>query len=346
MNDPYLQTFSKQHNTLHKISPIPFVRASKQYLYDDQGVEYLDCISNISHVGHCHPRVVDAARIQMSKMTTSVGLLCETQVRYIKRLVETLPEQLCVCFLVNSGSEANDIALRLARSYTGNEDVVVIDKAYYGALSSLVDISPYKFGNSESKEGVQVVPLPDTYRGLYREEHHNVGELYALDAEKVVARALLKGRKIACFISEPIIVSAGVIIPPKNYLKHIYSYIRGIGGVCIADEVQSGLSRTGEHFWAFQSHDVVPDIVTVGRPLGNGHPMAAVFTTREIGDKLTDFVSSFGGNPVSCAIGSAVLDVMYNEKLMLAAKCVGQCLMEELKKLKTRHTCIGDISCD
>ncbi|XP_046584769.1 5-phosphohydroxy-L-lysine phospho-lyase-like isoform X1 [Haliotis rubra] len=326
-----------------EVSPLKIVRASRQYLYDDAGNEFLDCINNVSHVGHCHPHVVSVGQEQMSKLTTSAGFLNDQMSEYAKRLISTFPEKLCVCFFLNSGSEANDLALRLARCYTKNEDVLCLDRAYHGNLANLLDISPSRFKTTGHKQRdyVHIAPCPDMYRGKYRDNTPNPEVAYADEILKLLQKAKAKGRKIGAFICEPLMGAAGVIVFPKNYLKLAYSYVREAGGVCIADEVQCGLGRNGEHLWAFQSQDVVPDIVTIGKPVGNGHPMSVVVTSKEIADSLGEFSSTFGGNPVACATGMAVLDVIQNEKLISSAQSVGKCLLEGFSAILPNHPMMG-----
>uniref|UniRef100_K1R5C6 Alanine--glyoxylate aminotransferase 2-like 1 n=1 Tax=Magallana gigas TaxID=29159 RepID=K1R5C6_MAGGI len=394
-----------------EVSPLKIVRASKQYLYDDNGCEYLDCISNVAHVGHCHPHVVHAGQEQMGKLVTSAGFLDDKMVQYAKRIIETLPDQLCVCFFVNSGvnqlltgaspikvkvtpgrtltcsgtrSEANDLAIRLAKSYTKNEDFIVLDQAYHGNIGSLLELSPsrWKKIGITQKEWVHVVDYPDLYRGRHKDDA-NPALKYAQQVHTAIKKANEKGRNVAAFISEPLMTSGGVVVYPPKYLKLVYRcsrggttgvkaescearvpgsigvagadilvviadgwlsvFVRSSGGVCIADEIQVGLGRCGESFWAFQMHDVVPDIITVGKPLGNGHPMAMVVTTKEIADSIGEFNSTFGGNPVACAIGMAVLDVIHNEKLMSSARNVGKCLMDGMRAIAPNHPMLGDI---
>ncbi|XP_042215151.1 ethanolamine-phosphate phospho-lyase-like isoform X3 [Homarus americanus] len=326
-------------------APLKIVRAQKQYMTDNMGVQYLDCVSSIAHVGHCHPQVVTAGKNQMGTLVSAQGFINDSLTKYVKQLISHLPDILSVCYLVNSGSEANDLALRLARSYTNRMDVVVFDEAYHGNLGNLIDISPKMFKRMAQgkREFVHIVPYPDTYRGPYREDDHRAAEKYVMEAERIISQATRNNRKISCFISECMIVNCGIILPPRNYFRLLYNLIREAGGVCIADEVQTGLGRTGEYFWAFEQHGIVPDIVTIGKPLGNGHPMAAVITTREIADALGEYYSTFGGNPVACAIGMAVLDVIENEKLVQSAKAVGKALLENLQLLKAKHSCIGDV---
>uniref|UniRef100_A0AAQ5YY45 5-phosphohydroxy-L-lysine phospho-lyase n=1 Tax=Amphiprion ocellaris TaxID=80972 RepID=A0AAQ5YY45_AMPOC len=332
--------------------PVKIVRARGQYLFDESGKRYLDCISNVHHVGHCHPRITKAAAAQMELLNTNSRFLHDNIVLYADRLAATLPERLCVFYFVNSGSEANDLALRLSRQYTQHEDVIVIDHAYHGHLMSLIDISPYKFRKlAGQKEWVHVAPLPDTYRGIYQEGHPNPGQAYADTVKDLIEEVHSKGRKVH-FNTDP--YSFTKICDIQNSHRYtethgVSRYVRSAGGVFVADEVQTGFGRVGNHFWAFQlqGEDFCPDIVTMGKPMGNGHPLACVATTAEIARAFTDngveYFNTFGGNPVSCAIGMAVLDVIEEEDLRGNAIRVGAHLKDLLAKLQTRHEIIGDI---
>lgn len=331
-------------------NPVKIVRARGQYLFDEKGTRYLDCISNVHHVGHCHPSITEAAAAQMDLLNTNSRFLHDNIVLYANRLASTLPSQLCVFYFVNSGSEANDLALRLAQQYTGNEDVIVLDHAYHGHLKSLIDISPYKFRKlTGQKEWVHVAPLPDTYRGLYREDHPNPGQAYADTVRDLIGEVHGKGRKISAFFAESLPSVGGQIILPRGYSPKVAKYVRSAGGIFVADEVQTGFGRLGSHFWGFeqQGEDFCPDIVTMGKPMGNGHPVACVATTEEIAKAFTDngveYFNTFGGNPVSCAIGLALLDVIEKEDLRGNATRVGTHLKNLLTKLQSRHQVIGDV---
>ncbi|XP_077466383.1 5-phosphohydroxy-L-lysine phospho-lyase isoform X2 [Stigmatopora argus] len=324
--------------------PVKIVRARGQYLYDENGQRYLDCISNVHHVGHCHPSVTKAAADQMDLLNTNTRFLHDNIVLYADRLAATLPERLSVFYFVNSGSEANDLALRLAHQYTQHEDVIVLDHAYHGHLMSLIDISPYKFRKlTGQKEWVHVAPLPDTYRGEYKED-----DAYADAVKDLIEEAHAKGRKISAFFAESMPSVGGQIILPRGYSAKVAEYVRAAGGVFVADEVQTGFGRVGSHYWAFQmQEDFCPDIVTMGKPMGNGHPVACVATTAEIARAFTangvEYFNTFGGNPVSCAIGLAVLDVIEKEDLRENAKIVGKRLKDLFSELKSRHELIGDV---
>lgn len=331
-------------------NPVKIVRARGQYLFDENGERYLDCISNVQHVGHCHPSITKAAAEQMDILNTNSRFLHDNIVLYAERLAASLPKNLSVFYFVNSGSEANDLALRLAQQYTQHEDVIVLDHAYHGHLKSLIDISPYKFRKlTGQKEWVHVAPLPDTYHGTFREDHPNPGQAYADTVRDLIEQVHSKGRKISSFFAESLPSVGGQVIFPQGYFPLVAEYVRSAGGVFVADEVQTGFGRVGSHFWAFQlqGEDFCPDIVTMGKPMGNGHPLACVATTAEIAAAFTangvEYFNTFGGNPVSCAIGLAVLEVIEKEDLKENAKRVGAHLKELLKKLQTQHLVIGDV---
>lgn len=329
--------------------PLHIVRGWRQYLFDENGRAYLDCVNNVAHVGHSHPRVVRAAQRQMAVLNTNTRYLHENLVRYAERLCATLPEPLRICFFVNSGSEANELALRLARAHTRGRDIIVIDGAYHGNTSGLIDISPYKFsgpGGSGAPPHVHVVTTPDTYRGPHKRDDPRAGVAYAQEIGEAIERIRERGGRPAAFIGESLMSCAGQIVLPDGYLAEAYRLVREAGGVCIADEVQVGLGRVGSHFWGFQTQGVVPDIVTMGKPMGNGFPLGAVVTTPDIAASFAtgmEYFNTFGGNPVACAVGLAVLDVLSEEQLMANALAVGDYLLALLAELKTRYPIIGDV---
>ena len=327
--------------------PLKMVRGLGQYLFDSEGEPYLDLVNNVCHVGHCHPHVVAAGQGQMARLNTNTRYLYDELTAYAARLAGTLPDPLDVCFFVNSGSEANELALRLAETYTGRSDWLVVDNAYHGNTSRLVALSPYKFmgpgGKGQPEPWVHVVPMPDGYRGIYRGQDRQVGEAYGDAVGEVIATV---EAPIAGFLAESLAGVGGQIIPPPGYFRRAFEHIRAAGGVCIIDEVQVGFGRAGTHFWAFEQQGVVPDIVVMGKPIGNGHPMAAVVTTRPIAEAFAsgmEFFSTFGGNPVSCAIGMAVLDVIEQEDLQGHALELGSHFLDGLRALKVRHERIGDV---
>ncbi len=327
--------------------PLRMVRGQGQYLFDHRGRPYLDLVNNPCHVGHCHPKVVAAGQHQMGLLNTNTRYLYDGLTEYAERLCDTLPDPLDTCFFVNSGSEANELALRLAMTHTGRRDFIVVDGAYHGHTSKLIDISPYKFmgkgGRGTAEPWVHIIPMPDGYRGKFRGYGRDVGLAYGKEVGRVIAEA---DQPIAGFITESVMGCGGQIIPPDGYLETAFRQLRDAGGVCIIDEVQVGFGRVGTHFWAFEMQNVVPEIVVMGKPIGNGHPMAAVVTTSEIANSFSngmEFFSTFGGNPVSCAIGLAVLDVIRDEGLQQHALELGTYFKDGLDALMERHPLIGEV---
>jgi len=329
--------------------PLKAVRGWRQYLFDDVGRRYIDAYNNVPHVGHAHPRVVAAAHRQMALLNTNTRYLSDVVNEYAERLSATFPAPLSVCFLVNSASEANELALRLARSFTRRRDMIVLEAAYHGNTTGLIDLSPYKHagpGGAGAPEWVHTVPIPDVYRGAYKATEPNAGVMYARHVATAIDRLREGRREIAGFIAETCPSVGGQIVFPPGYLAEVYAHVRAAGGITIADEVQTGLGRMGTSFWAFEDQGVVPDIVVIGKPLGNGHPIGAVVTTSEIAasfDNGMEFFSTFGGNTVSCAIGLAVLDVLRDEQLQSHAHHVGQRMLAGLRPFVDRHPIVGDV---
>jgi 4-aminobutyrate aminotransferase-like enzyme len=323
--------------SVHYRRPLHMVRGAGQYLYDDEGIRYLDCINNVPLVGHSHPHVAEAVYRQLRTLNTNTRFLYEHLAEYAERLTALFPAPLEICFLVNSGSEANELALRLARARSGRRGVVVLEGAYHGNTSSLIDISPYKFngpGGSGRPAHVQVATAPDPYRG------GGTTASYVAD----VARA--SGAGAGLFIAESLLGCAGQIDPPPGYLPLAYRAAREAGAVVAADEVQIGFGRIGPDMWGFAAHGAVPDIVTLGKPIGNGFPLGAVITTREIAASFEngmEYFNTFGGSPVACAAGLAVLDVLEAHDLPSHAAEVGRYLAGGFRELAARHEAIGDV---
>ena len=337
--------------SLSYTKPLHIVRGKGQYLYDPSDITYLDCVNNVCHVGHCNPHVVSAIQQQAALLNTNTRYLHENIVRYAERITDKLPDSLSVCYFVNSGSEANDLALRMAKAHSGASDTVVLDHAYHGHTSALIDISPYKFrrkGGQGNASHVHVLPLPDGFRGKFRSDRYpdDWQNRFAEDAVKQIEDLTKSGRKIGSFFAESLPGCGGQIVLPDGYLKQVYPAIREAGGLCIADEVQVGFGRVGDKFWGFELQEVVPDIVTLGKPIGNGHPLAAVVTTRAVAEAFAngmEYFNTFGGNPVSCAVGMAVLDEIENKELQQHAKKVGDELLTKLIELKSKFNFIGDV---
>jgi len=333
--------------SLSYTEPLKIVRGSGVYLIDHTGRKYLDTVNNVAHVGHEHPRVVKAGQQQMAILNTNTRYLHEHINKFAEELLNTFPQELSVVHVVNSGSEANELALRMAKSYTGMKDMIAVEVGYHGNSGACVDISSYKFdgkGGKGAPEHTHIVPLPDRYRGIYQGE--DTGKSYAAHIQEQVDHIHSIGRGIAGFICESIISCGGQIELPSGYLKLAYESVRKGGGICIADEVQVGCGRVGSTFWGFQLHDVVPDIVTIGKPIGNGHPLAAVVCTQEVAEAFAsgmEYFNTFGGNPVSSTIGLEVLRTINEEKLQEHALETGNYLKSALQKLKKEFIVIGDI---
>ncbi|MBU1341713.1 MAG: aminotransferase class III-fold pyridoxal phosphate-dependent enzyme [Proteobacteria bacterium] len=327
--------------------PLKILKGRGQYLFDYNGRPFLDLYNNVCHVGHCHPRVVEAGQKQMARLNTNTRYLYDELTTYAQRLCDTLPQELSTCFFVNSGSEANELALRIARTVTGQKDLLVVENAYHGHTSSMIDISPYKFmgkgGENTPEPWVHVVPVADGYRGKFKGQKEDAGKAYGDEIGELIESL---EKPIAGFITESLLSCGGQVIPPQGYFKTAFAHVRNAGGLCITDEVQTGFGRVGSHFWAFELQDVIPDIVVMGKPIGNGHPMAAVVTRKEIADAFAngmEFFATFGGNPVSCAIGLSVLDVIEEQGLQEHAKKIGTRMLAGLNNLKDKHDIIGDV---
>ncbi len=329
--------------------PVKIVRGAAQYLFDEDGRRYVDAYNNVPHVGHSHPRVVRAAHEQLDVLNTNTRYLHDAVNRLADRICETLPAPLSVCYFVNSGSEANELALRLARAHTGQRDMIVLEAAYHGNTTTLIDISPYKHagpGGRGAPEWVHTVPIPDVYRGAHKSTDPHAGERYAAHVQGITNQLAKSSIGLAGYIAESLPSVGGQIAFPQGYLAAVYRHVRSAGGVCIADEVQTGYGRIGTHFWGFESQNVVPDIVVLGKPMGNGYPIGAVITTPEIAasfDNGMEFFSTFGGSTVSAAVGLAVLDVVQEEKLQAHALKVGEQMLGELRSLRERHAIVGDV---
>lgn len=324
-------------------------RGALQYLYDDQGRTYIDCVNNVSHVGHCHPVVVKAMQKQLARLNTNTRYLHDSLVEYARLLTATLPEKLKVCYFTNSGSEANDLAIRISRHFTKQRDVIVLDHAYHGTSTVAMELSPYKFdgpGGAGQQSYIHKGMNPDLYRGPYRYGDPEAGKKYASDISDTIKQLKEQGTGVAAFICETLLGVGGQIPLPDGYLKEVYALVRKAGGLCIADEVQVGFGRVGEKFWGFELQDVEPDIVVLGKPIGNGHPLAAVVVTEEVAAAFNngmEYFNTYGGNPVSMETGIAVMEVIREEKLQERALETGNYLIEELKKLMLKHEIIGDV---
>lgn len=328
--------------------PLMIVEGKGQYVWDDQGQRYLDAYAGIAtvSVGHCHPHVLEAMRKQSETLQHSSTIYLHPNIaQFGQALAAKMPGDLKVCYFVNSGSEATDVAMLMARAYTGNYDIIALRNAYHGGNMSAMGLtahSTWKF-NVPHSFGVHHTINADPYRGQWGRNDPDAGKKYAADVKSVIDYTT--PGQIAAFIAESIQGVGGTVVFPDDYLKHAYEHIRAAGGVCIADEVQTGFGRTGQHFWGFQLQGVIPDIVTMAKGIGNGVPLAAVVTTPQIASVLAKRIhfNTFGGNPVVCAQGKAVLEVIEREQLQANALKVGNHILAGLEKLQLKHNVIGDV---
>jgi alanine-glyoxylate transaminase/(R)-3-amino-2-methylpropionate-pyruvate transaminase len=328
--------------------PIMIVEGKGQYLFDQTGRRYLDGFGGIVtvSVGHCHPEVVKAANLQNETIQHTTTIYLNPGIaQYAKELAAKMPGDLKVCYFVNSGSEANDLATMMARAHTGNYDLIALRNAYHGGspgTMALTSHHTWKF-NIPHSFGVQHARMPDLYRGPHGADDPDAGRKYAADVSELIQFG--SSGRIAAFVAESIQGVGGAVVFPDGYLKHAYEHARAAGGLCIADEVQAGFGRTGSHFWGFETQGVIPDIVTMAKGIGNGCPLAAVVTTPEIARSLASRIhfNTFGGNPVSCAQGRAVLRVIEHEKLQENSRNIGARLIHGFEKMADKHSIIGQV---
>ncbi|HXV35596.1 MAG TPA: aminotransferase class III-fold pyridoxal phosphate-dependent enzyme, partial [Myxococcota bacterium] len=327
--------------------PLHLVRGEGVWLIDASGRAFLDAYNNVPQVGHCHPHVVAALSRQAATLNTNTRYVYESVIEYADRLTRSMPRELSVCMFVCSGSEANDLAWRLAKAHTGHTGGLTMSDAYHGTTDAVTQLSPSGLRPGEKPAPhIEGVIAPNGYRGPHRRSDPRYAERYADAIDASIAALRERGHAPAAFYLDLILCSSGILVPPPGYLRAAFAKVRAAGGLCVADEVQSGFGRTGDHFWGFDAHGVVPDIVTLGKPIGNGYSMAAVVTRPEIVRSLVghgQFFSTTGGNPVACEVGLAVLDVLEREQLQRNAQRVGAQLRAGLERLATRHALIGDV---
>ncbi|MFK7954733.1 MAG: aminotransferase class III-fold pyridoxal phosphate-dependent enzyme [Lysobacterales bacterium] len=328
--------------------PLALVRGERHFLFDEDGHRYLDAYNNVPHVGHAHPVVVEAVHRQMSMLNTNTRYLQDIHVAFCERLLALLPDSLTRILLTSSASEANELAMRLSRVATSHHDMVVMDHGYHGSTTGAMAISPYKHRETPSAyqkpDWVHVVAQPDVFRGQHRGD--GAGQVYADEAKQTLDELCRQGHHPAAFFSECLPSVGGQIVLPDNYLSSVYAAVRDAGGICVADDVQTALGRLGHWFWGFEQQAVIPDIVVLGKPLGNGFPLAAVAMTEEIAQAFNagpEYFSTFGGSSAACAAGNAVLEVLQTEDLQTNARSNGQQMFTALESMKDRHECIGDV---
>ncbi|WP_199103046.1 aspartate aminotransferase family protein [Aquitalea sp. ASV11] len=322
--------------------PLHVVRAEGVWLYDPDGQPYLDVYNNVASVGHCHPHVVDAIARQAAVLNTHTRYLSDGIVDYAERLLSTLAMPGYQAMFTCTGSEANDLALRLAGSFTGGQGVIVTAHAYHGVTSAIAACSPAFGDGVPLGPKVRTVPPPDAYRG----NTQDVAQRFTRDVQAAIADLQRHGIRPAALLVDTLFTSDGVFADPAGFLQGAVDAIHAAGGLFIADEVQAGFARSGSHFWGFQRHGVVPDIITMGKPMGNGHPLAGLMARADIIDhfgRQVRYFNTFGGNPVSVAAGMAVLDVIEREGLQQNARDTGAYLKAGFAALAGKHALIGDV---
>jgi len=323
-------------------TPLHPVRGDGVWLFDADGRRYLDAYNNVASVGHCHPHVVDAIARQAATLNTHTRYLHEGVLDYAERLLATLPAALAHAMFTCTGSEANDLAMRIARAHTRANGLIVTRFAYHGVTASIAEASPSLGSFVQLGAAVRSVPAPDSYRVA----PDSIGAAFAAGVRDAIADLKAHGLRPAALMVDTVFSSDGIFTDPPGFLAEAVDAIRAVGGVFIADEVQAGLGRVGEAMWGFQRHGVLPDIVTMGKPLGAGHPLAGLAVRPEVlaaFGRECRYFNTFGGNPVAMAAGSAVLDVIEREALMANAQRVGRYLRERLVDLAAQHPLIGDV---
>ena len=323
--------------------PLHIIRGEGSYLYDHHGRQYLDCYNNVASLGHCHPRVVDALYRQAKLLNTHTRYLHENVIEYAEKLSGMMPTGLDISMFVCTGTEANELAMRIARAVSERNGVITMKASYHGNSTLAHEISAAAWPEDGLPGHVVAVEPPNTYRGPFTGS--KAGVQYASLLDEAMDELDARGEGTAVFICDTIFDTQGTLEAPPDYFKEVYQRVRARGGLCIADEVQAGLARTGR-MWGFEHYDVVPDIVTLGKPMGDGHPIAAVVTSEEIASKFTNsnvYFNTFGGNPVSAAVGIEVLDIVKQESLVAHVEATGNYLKDNLKQLQNQHQIIGDV---
>jgi 4-aminobutyrate aminotransferase-like enzyme len=340
-----LRVFGK-HSLLLYDRPLHLVRGEGVWVWDADGKRYLDAYNNVPHVGHCHPRVVEALCRQAGTLNTHTRYLDETVVTYAERLLETFDDSLANVFFVCTGTEANELALRIARECTGGQGIIATDCAYHGNSAAVWQLSSMFTPPEKRGPFVRTVPVLDPYRDREGRDDETLATAYARDVESAIDSFRRDGVKLAGALLCTAFSAEGLPEVPPGYLSKIARSVRNAGGILIADEVQAGFGRFGSHMWGHERHGVVPDVVTLGKPMGNGHPLAGVVARPDLVERFTSesmYFNTFGGNPVSAAAGLAVLDVLRDEGLVENARSVGEYTLARLRELEAKHEIIGDV---
>ena len=335
-----------QHSPVFYEQPLHLVRGEGVWLYDKQGRRYLDVYNNVPHVGHCHPHVVETLNKQASQLNIHSRYLNDNVVEYLERLTASFDDSLSMAMLTCTGSEANELALRMARHATNAQGVIVTDFAYHGNTESVAEIGTGFMPEAKRTKRVKAFAIPDSYRGLTSVKHEELAQAYAAQVRTAVDEFEEAGIKVAAILVCPDFANEGLLNVPAGFLEEAVAVVRKAGGLFIADEVQAGFGRTGKHMWAHQAYDVTPDIVTLGKPMGNGHPLAGVVARPDLVENFSKqamYFNTFAGTPVSSAVGMAVLDVLANENLQQNAISTGDYVIKGLKRLQSKFELIGDV---
>ena len=338
--------FLGKHSPLFYDKPLQMVRGEGVWVWDSSGKRYLDVYNNVPHVGHCHPRVVEALTSQASTLNTHTRYLHENIVNYAERLTAKFDDSLSTAMFVCTGSEANELALRIARQHTGKQGIIVTDCSYHGNTEAVSELGTAFMPEAATTKRVKGVPIADSYRGIEGVAAENLADAYADSVKGAIDAFEQEGVGFAGMLICPDFANEGLVNLPPGYLEKAVAHVRAAGGLFIADEVQGGFGRTGNQWWSHQAENVVPDIVTLGKPMGNGHPLAGVIARADLIDEFGEwgmYFNTFGGNPVSCAVGMAVLDVLEEEKLLDNAVQVGGFVAAGLREMQSRYDIIGDV---
>jgi 4-aminobutyrate aminotransferase-like enzyme len=326
--------------------PLHLVRGQGVWLWDAEGRKYLDVYNNVPCVGHCHPRVVEAIANQAATLNIHTRYLHETVVEYAERLTAKFDDCLGMVMLACTGSEANEIALRMARHHTGKQGIIVTDFAYHGNTEAVSELGTGFMPEAETTRRVKTFPVPDSYNALDGLSGESLADAYAARIKAAIDDFEADGTGFAGILICPAFANEGLVDVPEGFMKKAIGHVREAGGLYIADEVQGGFGRTGHQWWSHQAEGVIPDIVTLGKPMGNGHPISGVVARADLVDEFGQwgmYFNTFGGNPVSCAAAMAVLDVLEEEDLLNNAVRIGAHVAEGLRDLQASHECIGDV---
>ncbi|QZQ50277.1 aspartate aminotransferase family protein [Erwinia persicina] len=322
--------------------PVHLVRGQGQYLWDAAGDKYLDVYNNVASIGHCHPAVTDAVYRQMQQLNTHTRYLHEAILDYSEQLLATAPAEIDRAMYMCTGSEANDLAIRVARAFSGGSGIIVTQESYHGTSDLTSGVSPALGSGQPLAATTRLVLPPDRYRV----DAPDLGAWFAAEIQRQIDDMAAHGIKFAGFLADSIFSSDGVLPGPKGFLRQAIDVVHKNGGIFIADEVQPGFARTGEAFWGFARHGVVPDVITTGKPMGNGIPVSGLLAKSDVLAAFSDdipYFNTFGGNPVAMAAAQAVLNVINTEGLQEHSRVVGAKLLAELSMLKEKYACVGDV---